>query len=115
MKKKIFLLLFAAASIYASPARAQQSAASNVNDIQKLNEETNQKWNKSLGSFQFQIINSRINPSIDISIIDEIEKNRDKTKIVYINYVENIKIMILPESTIQQPYQKLELIKYINQ
>ena len=86
----------------------------NVQDSQKENEELSQKWNKALGSFQFQIINSRINPQVPISTITLIEANRLQDKVNYVDYKENMRIMILPKSQISKDYQKLELFKYIS-
>lgn len=87
---------------------------STTQDSQKENEELSQRWNKALGSFQFQIINSRINPQVPISTITLIEANRLQDKVNYIDYKENMRIMILPKSQISKEYQKLELFKYIS-
>ncbi|MEY3236474.1 MAG: hypothetical protein RI883_575 [Bacteroidota bacterium] len=68
-----------------------------------------QKWENAAGTFQFQIINSREFPQVHVSIIEEIEKNRDEKDIVYIPYKENIRIKILPKSMISGSFEKLEL------
>lgn len=70
-------------------------------------------WNKSMGSFQFQVINSRIQPSIHVEVIDLIEKSRADHEVVYIDYKPNIRIKILPKSEINGVYTKMELIKHI--
>lgn len=112
---KYVIILFALSFIL--PLKAQTSSTK----IQKehiKNEEGKEllknRWEQALGTFQFQIINSRINPQVDISIIDEIEKNRDENKIIYIDYNEDIKIMILPKYAIAHRYEKLELFKHIS-
>lgn len=74
-----------------------------------------QKWDNALGTFQIQIINSRLSPQIHVSIIEEIEKNRMEDKISYIPYKDNIRIMILPKSMIKGDFTKLELFAYISQ
>lgn len=90
--------------------RIQKESTNNEGEKELLKN----RWEQALGTFQFQIINSRINPQIDINVIDEIEKSRDENKIIYIDYKENIKIMILPKSAIAHRYEKLELFKHIS-
>lgn len=81
--------------------------------IQDDGEVLRKMWDDALGTFQFQIINSRISPKVDISIIRTIENNRHDTEVVYIPYAENIKIKILPKSLISGEFQKLELFAYV--
>ena len=110
---KYAIILFAL--IIIQPIKAQTSSKKIQNEKSEEEKELlKNRWEKALGTFQFQIINSRINPQIDINIIDEIEKNRDENKIIYINYKENIKIMILSKSTIAHRHEKLELFKHIS-
>jgi hypothetical protein len=81
---------------------------------ERESKELNDRWNNALGSFQFQIIDSRINPSIPISTIEMIEKNRLNDKINYLDFRDHIRILILPKSTVEKDYKKLDLFKYIN-
>lgn len=74
-----------------------------------------EKWDKAIGTFQFQIVNSRISPQIHVSIIETIEKNRHDSEIIYIPYSENIRIKILPKNTISSAYDKLETFMYITE
>ena len=76
--------------------------------------ELNDRWNMALGSFQFQITNARLQPQVPISAIDMIEKNRLENKVNYIEYKENMRIMILPKSELKKEYEKLDLFKYIS-
>lgn len=115
MKKTILL------SFFCFVTALTVCAQNEVNQELKLTQNTEQenailseRWNKALGSFQFQIINSRINPQVPISTIDLIEANRLEDKVNYIDYRENIKIMILPKSQLKKEYQRLELFKYIS-
>jgi preprotein translocase subunit SecF len=74
------------------------------------------RWEKALGTFQFQVINSRLQPSINVNIIEKIESNRHQTDTVYLKYTEEIRIMILPVKTIQRAdFKKLDLIRHISQ
>ena len=110
-----FLSLFLTLSVYS------QSESSVIKQDSKLSQtaeqeskELNDRWNKALGSFQFQIIDSRINPQVSISTIDLIEKNRLADKVNYIDFREHIRIMILPKSVISKEFTKLDLFKYIS-
>ena len=111
MKKYVILLALA----FVLPARGL-NAAQKIQLISGEDEKEllKNRWNKALGTFQFQITNSRINPQVNINILDEIEKNRDENKTVYLDYIENIKIMILPKSIIKNRFEKLSLFKYIS-
>lgn len=116
MKKTTLLSFFCLVTVLTVSAQNEP-----INQELKLTQNTEQenailseKWNKALGSFQFQIINSRINPQVPISTINLIEANRLEDKINYIDYRESIKIMILPKSQLRKEYQKLELFKYIS-
>lgn len=116
MKKTVLLSFFC--FVFALSVSAQNEAINQGSNLNQKTEQENailsERWNKALGSFQFQIINSRLNPQVSISTIDLIEKNRLEDKINYIDYRESIKIMILPKSALKKEYQKLELFKYIS-
>lgn len=71
------------------------------------------KWDKAIGSFQFEIIKGRKMTEINVKIIDEIESKRHETDIVYITYSDNIRIKILPKSMIDTDFDKLELMTYV--
>ena len=116
MKKTILLSFFC--FVCALSVSAQNEVTNSDSKLGQKTERENailsERWNKALGSFQFQIINSRVNPQVHISIIDLIEKNRLEDKVNYVEYKENIKILILPKSQLKKEYQKLELFKYIS-
>lgn len=114
MKKTViflFLCLLSSGSIFSQSESANNQKSQS--EIEKHNNELSEKWDKALGSFQFQIINSRINPQVHVSIIEQIEKNRLEDKVNYIKYTDDIRIMILPSSDLKKEYTKLELFKYI--
>lgn len=109
------LCLFFTLTGYSQNVGTPNKQDSNLNQInEQESKELNERWNKALGSFQFQIIDSRINPSVHISAIDLIEKNRLEDKINYVDFREHIRIMILPKSVIKNEFTKLELFKYIS-
>ena len=118
MKKITLFTLFTLFYLFLFFNFQAQSGLKNENiyvsqSIENGSEEQSDKWNRALGSFQFQITNSRLHPQVPISTIDLIEKNRLEDKINFIEYKENIKIMILPKSQLKKDYQKLQLFKYI--
>lgn len=73
-----------------------------------------EKWDKAIGTFQFEILKGRKLTEINITIIEEIEKNRHETDIVYIQYSERIRIKILPKNVISGSFEKLELKKTVD-
>lgn len=79
--------------------------------------EIKEKWDKALGTFQFEILskrNSRELLTIKMEIIHEIEANRHETDVIYISYNEFTRIKILPKNQISGAYQKLDLMKNVN-
>tara|TARA_B110000908_G_scaffold111205_1_gene130461 strand:+ start:160 stop:540 length:381 start_codon:yes stop_codon:yes gene_type:complete len=86
---------------------------SNSETIKLPKDTPKEKWDKAIGSFQFEIIKGRRLSEIDITIIDQIELNRHNTEIMYIQYNDQIRIKILPKSTINSAYVKLDLMKTV--
>ena len=83
---------------------------------QKVFDALNQRWNKALGTFQIQVVNSRINPTVGVEIIEKIEASRKETEIVYISLRENVRIMILPNREIQKAdFVKIPYFQYIQE
>ena len=75
-----------------------------------------EKWNKELGTFQVQVVNSRIKPQVHAQIVEEVVAKRKTDEIVYIPLMENVRIMVLSESQIKSPdFKALELFKYIQE
>ena len=67
------------------------------------------------GTYQFQMIDTRSLPSVHISIFWEIENLRDDTEIIYYQYSENMRVMILPRSIIEvSDFQMIESIVFIS-
>jgi hypothetical protein len=125
MRKVCLLVLFVAMSLFNSESHAMKHSLKdyflNVYNVERQGDEDEAKrkehrerWDKALGSFQFQVIDSRVSPSINISIIEKIESSRHKTDTVYIKYADDIRIMVLPYSVINGNYEKLQFIKYIS-
>jgi hypothetical protein len=78
--------------------------------------ELREKWNNALGTFQIQIVNSRVMPMVDISIIEKIESSRKLDEVVYIPIMENVRIMVLPLNLIRASnFVSLELFTYISE
>lgn len=112
MKFFVILLFFLAFSFKGFSQNLNETNSANHSNTDA--EKYSKMWDAALGSFQFQIINSRTNPVIPSSVIVLIEENRLENKINYVDYKENIRIMILPKSEITKNYKKLEHIKYIS-
>ena len=75
-----------------------------------------EKWNKEVGTFQVQIVNSRIKPQVQASIIEKILALRTQTERVYLPLMENVRILILPEEEIKRSdFKALELFKYLQE
>lgn len=53
------------------------------------------------GTYQIQVINSRENPSLSFSFLDEIVAKRHKSDTIYFWPKRDVRIMILPESVIK--------------
>lgn len=88
-----------------------QSESKNTIEEKTLQE----NWKKAKGTFQFQVINSRLQPQIHISILETIQANRKLNEDVYLPYKDNIRIYIPSTKEIESvEFEKLELIKYIN-
>jgi hypothetical protein len=67
------------------------------------------------GTFQIQMINTRELPTIPLSIIKTIEEKRDAEDVVYYQYSNKMRIMILPTNEIKSSeFISLERIKYIS-
>lgn len=109
-----FIFLFVSQIAQAQVDNKIKSEPKMVQQDIHSDKQLNDRWNNALGSFQFQIINSRINPQIPISTIELIEENRLEDKVNYINYKQDIRLMILPKSALKKEYQKLDLFKYIS-
>ncbi len=75
-----------------------------------------EKWNREVGTFQVQVVNSRVKPQVNAVLVEEILAKRKKDEIVYIPLMENVRIMVLSESHIKSPdFKPLELFKYIQE
>jgi hypothetical protein len=83
------------------------------NQIETVTETPQEKWDSALGTFQFEILEGRKLTEISIGIIDEIESKRHDTEIIYIQYTDRIRIKVLPKSTINGAFEKLELMKTV--
>jgi hypothetical protein len=98
-------------------ATAQLNSGVNVQSNDELQAKAvREKWNKEVGTFQVQVVNSRVKPQVNAAIVEEILAKRKKDEIVYIPLTENVRIMVLSESHIQSPdFKALELFKYIQE
>jgi hypothetical protein len=75
-----------------------------------------ERWNNALGTFQIQIVNSRISPQIDAVIIERIEAARKDEEVVYFPLRESVRVMVLPKSQISSVgFEKIETYKYVQE
>ena len=108
----VFLFLALSAEIIAQ----ETVKPSRTPDEQKVFDALNQRWNKALGTFQIQVVNSRINPTVGVEIIEKIEAERKEAEIVYITLRENVRIMVLPNKEIQKAdFVKIPYFQYIQE
>ena len=96
---------------------AQLNSSINGQNKEDLNSQLiREKWNKEVGTFQVQIVNSRIKPQVQASIIEKILALRTQTERVYLPLMENVRILILPEEEIKRSdFKALELFKYLQE
>ena len=74
-----------------------------------------QMTHQAAGTYQFQMVNTRDLPTVPLSIIKQIEENRDVNEVVYYQYSEKMRIMILPKNTIKaEGFIPIESIKYVS-
>ncbi len=110
----VLLFIFIAAS-GVSKAQLNQGLHDQNRDEIKM-KDLREKWDKAQGTFQIQIVNSRINPQVDVAVIEEIEKLRKQEEIVYLPFRDDVRIMILPITMMQSAeFKKLETYKYITE
>ena len=116
---KLFSLIFTLFLflVLSSETKAQETVkSSRTPEEQKVFDALNQRWNKALGTFQIQVVNSRINPTVGVEIIEKIEASRKETEIVYISLRENVRIMVLPNREIQKAdFVKIPYFQYIQE
>jgi len=114
--KPLVLLIFL---LIGSPllVNAQLNSGIDGKNREDLNSQLiREKWNKEVGTFQVQIVNSRIKPQVQASIIDKILALRTQTERVYLPLMDNVRIMILPEEEIKRSdFKALELFKYLQE
>ncbi|MEO8760449.1 MAG: hypothetical protein ABI448_06130 [Bacteroidia bacterium] len=72
-------------------------------------------YNKLEGTYQIQIINSREEPAIPLTIMDSIEIKRQQNTTVYFWLKSNVRVMIPAYSLInKQDFSLLERVKYVS-
>lgn len=116
---KLFSLIFTLFLflVLSAETKAQEMVKpSRSPEEQKVFDALNQRWNKALGTFQIQVVNSRINPTVGVEIIEKIEASRKEAEIVYISLRENVRIMILPIREIQKvDFVKIPYFQYVQE
>jgi hypothetical protein len=114
---KVFPLVFAffISSIFMATAQLNSGVNGQNNDELQARL-IREKWNKEVGNFQIQVVNSRVKPQVNAALVEEILAKRRLDEIVYIPLMENVRIMVLSESHIKSPdFKPLELFKYIHE
>ena len=67
------------------------------------------------GTYQIQMIDTRSKPTIQLSLFPQIESLRDQVEVKYLNVNANMRILVLPYSTIQsEGFQELDRISFIS-
>jgi hypothetical protein len=116
---KLFSLIFTMLlfNVVSSEIKAQEMVIpSRTPEEQKVFDALNQRWNNALGTFQIQVVNSRINPTVGVEIIEKIESERKETEIVYIPLRENVRIMVLPNREIlNADFKKIPYFQYVQE
>ncbi len=89
---------------------------SRTQEEQLYYEKLNKKWKEAIGTFQIQVVNSRINPQVGVEIIEKVEEARKDDQIVYIPLREHVRIMILPKNEINnKDFKKIPHFQYISE
>ena len=104
-------------SFATTPSNSTNSANPTTFISQFDDNELKEKWDKALGSFQFELLsrrNSRKLLTINLEVIYEIEANRHETDVTYISYNEFTRIKILPKNQISGAFQKLDLMTEVD-
>jgi len=108
----MFLLLYSATETFAQEA----VKPSRTPEEQKVFDALNKRWNDALGTFQIQVLNSRIKPTVGVEIIERIEAERKETEIIYIQLREHVRIMVLPHREIQKAdFIKIPYFQYVQE
>lgn len=68
-----------------------------------------EKLDKYKGTFQIQVKNPRMKPSIPFNIDEMIESNRSNTEVTYVQLGTQVRLMILPKNAISNG-NKIEMI-----
>lgn len=68
-----------------------------------------EKLKKYEGTFQIQVKNPRMKPSIPYNIDQLIESNRTENKVTYVQLGTEVRLMVLPKSEISKK-RKIEMI-----
>jgi hypothetical protein len=97
-------------SAYSAPIK-QYSAIDIVDDEPTLSE----RWQKALGTFQFEILEGRELTQIDISVIDRIESVRHQSEVKYFMYSDRIRVKVLPNSMLKNGNPNLELRVFVKE
>jgi len=99
MKKLIFSILF---FMFIISTYSQNMLVSNSNETNALD-----------GTYQIEIHNVRLQPSIPGNILEIVASNRSENETIFYPLDQNIRIRIPSRNEITDPnFQKLELIKY---
>ena len=108
MKALKAILLFSLTSLYFSVGNAQSDLSDDeIAELISLKETID-------GTYQFQMIDTRSLPTIQLSLFREIEKRRHDTEIIYYMYSDKMRIMILPRNQISSAdFKKLEYLIFI--
>jgi hypothetical protein len=112
----LFFTLFLFLVLSAETKAQEIVKPSRTPEEQKVFDMLNQRWNNALGTFQIQVVNSRIKPTVGVEIIEKIEAERKETETIYIPLREHVRIMVLPHSEIQKAdFIKIPYFQYVQE
>ena len=67
------------------------------------------------GTYQIQVIGSRMQPEIPANICDVVEENRKYDEVAYYKITEYVRIMVLPLNVItRRDFEKVQYIKQVS-
>lgn len=117
MKRLIFQLVgLAILSVMFSTAAAAQDGAAGAQGTPLSQEELKALEKKVEGTYQVQVKNARVKPSIPADLAQIVEKNRHATKTTYVSLGTLVRVKILPSSEISKAgFKGLEKIKYVSE
>lgn len=104
-KSSLFFILVLTANFCLS----QEKSSEKGKDLVALNQ-------KLEGTYQLQMINTRLLPAVPLQLIETIEQKRQENEITYFDYTDKIRVMVLSRKAITAPgFKPLEKIAFVRE